>query len=91
MASRGYPREFERGLPIEGLEEAGADPDVVVFHAGTRRGDDGRFVTAGGRVLGVTARGVGIAEARRRAYAATQCIRFEGAHVRGDIASRAIS
>jgi phosphoribosylamine--glycine ligase len=42
-------------------------------------------------VLGVTARGVGIAEARRRAYAATQCIRFEGAHVRGDIASRAIS
>ena len=91
MASHGYPREFERGLPIEGLEEAAADPDVVVFHAGTRRGDDGRFVTAGGRVLGVTARGAGIAEARRQAYAATQRIRFEGAHVRGDIASRAIS
>jgi phosphoribosylamine--glycine ligase len=61
----------------------------VVFHAGTRRQGTG-FVTSGGRVLGVTARGASVAEARRRAYAAADCIRFEGRHLRRDIASRAL-
>jgi phosphoribosylamine--glycine ligase len=90
LASGGYPRSYTTGLPIEGLEEAERDPDVVVFHAGTRRGADGGFVTAGGRVLGVTARGADVGEARRRAYAACDRIRFEGMHLRRDIAARAL-
>lgn len=89
MASAGYPRSYRTGLSIEGIAEAEADPDVVVFHAGTRRDAAGRFVTAGGRVLGVTARGASVAEARARAYAAAGRIRFDGAHLRHDIASPA--
>jgi phosphoribosylamine--glycine ligase len=90
LASEGYPRAFEKGRPIEGLDAAGRDPDVVVFHAGTRRAADGGFETAGGRVLGVTARGPGVAEARERAYAACDRIRFQGMHLRRDIAARAL-
>jgi phosphoribosylamine--glycine ligase len=90
LASGGYPRAYEVGKPIAGIEEAERDRDVVVFHAGTRRGADGGFVSAGGRVLGVTARGADVAEARRRAYAACDRIRFEGMHLRRDIAARAL-
>jgi len=89
LASGGYPREFKKGLPIEGLEAAEREPGVVIFHAGTRREGD-RFVTAGGRVLGVTARGADVAEAQARAYAAADCIAFEGRHLRRDIAARAL-
>ncbi len=89
LASGGYPRAFRSELPIEGLEAAEADPRVVVFHAGTRRDSAGRFLTAGGRVLGVTARGATLAEARQLAYAAADRIRFEGMHLRRDIAARA--
>jgi phosphoribosylamine--glycine ligase len=89
MASGGYPRAHETGKPIVGIDVAEQDPDVTVFHAGTRREPDGRFVTDGGRVLGVTARGSGVAEARERAYRACDQIRFEGKHLRRDIASRA--
>jgi phosphoribosylamine--glycine ligase len=89
LASGGYPREFEAGFPIEGLEEAEARADVVVFHAGTRGDGHGGFVTAGGRVLGVTARGATVREARERAYAAAARIRFRGQHYRRDIAARA--
>jgi phosphoribosylamine--glycine ligase len=86
LASGGYPREYRTGLPIDGLDAlAGAD-DVVVFHAGTRRRADGRFETTGGRVLGVTARGADLAEARARAYTAADQIRFEGRQLRRDIA-----
>ena len=88
LASGGYPRGYESGLPIAGLDAVEVDPDVVVFHAGTRR-VDGQFVTAGGRVLGITARGATVAEARTRAYAAADRIRFEGVHLRRDIAARA--
>jgi phosphoribosylamine--glycine ligase len=91
LASGGYPRSFEKGKPIEGLEALAGDPDVVVFHAGTKRGADGRFVSAGGRVLGVTARGATVAEARTRAYAAVDGIRFEAMQLRRDIASRALA
>jgi len=91
MASGGYPRAFTTGHRIEGLDEAEADPDVVVFHAGTKRDADGAFVTTGGRVLGVTARGENVAAARERAYAAVDRIRFQGAHARRDIAWRALS
>ncbi len=89
LASGGYPRGYETGKPIRGLAEAEADPAVVVFHAGTRRGPEG-FETAGGRVLNVTARGVSVAEARERAYAAADRIRFDGVHLRRDIAARAL-
>ena len=90
LASGGYPRAYQTGKPISGLEELAGQPDLVVFHAGTRRRADGVFETAGGRVLGVTARGASVAQARERAYAAAERIRFEGRHLRHDIASRAL-
>jgi len=89
VAAGGYPREFARGHPIAGLEEAGREPGVVVFHAGTKRRPDGGFETAGGRVLGVTARGPTLAAARGRAYAACDRIRFDAMYLRRDIAARA--
>ncbi|MGE4609547.1 MAG: phosphoribosylamine--glycine ligase [Myxococcota bacterium] len=90
LASGGYPRDYRSGIEISGLDEVGEDPNVVVFHAGTQQ-KAGRFVTAGGRVLSVTARGSDIAEAARRAYRAADRIRFDGAQLRRDIAGRAIS
>ena len=91
LASGGYPREYPTGLAIAGLDEAEALDDVVVFHAGTRSRPEGGFETAGGRVLGVTARGDSVAEARERAYAAADLIHFEGMHLRRDISARALS
>ncbi len=88
MASGGYPRAYESGKAIRGVEDA-EDDHVVVFHAGTKLAGDG-FETAGGRVLGVTARGSDVREARDRAYAAVSKIHFEGAFSRSDIASRAL-
>ncbi|HZU06282.1 MAG TPA: phosphoribosylglycinamide synthetase C domain-containing protein, partial [Chloroflexota bacterium] len=85
LASGGYPGPFRTGLPISGLETV--PPDVLVFHAGTRR-VDGQVVTAGGRVLTVAAVAPALAEARARAYAAAERIRFEGCHYRRDIALR---
>jgi phosphoribosylamine--glycine ligase len=90
LASSGYPRAPETGKRILGIEDAAREPGVVVFHAGTRREGDGHFVTAGGRVLGVTGAGATVAEARDRAYAAAGKIRFDGMHLRRDIAARAI-
>jgi phosphoribosylamine--glycine ligase len=91
MASGGYPRAYEKGKRISGLEQLERDPDVEVFHAGTARRADGGIETSGGRVLGVTARGRDVAEARRRAYAAVDKIHFDGAQLRRDIADRALS
>lgn len=85
VASGGYPQEYATGLRLEGVEEAGASDDVVVFHAGTARRDGG-LVTAGGRVLNVTAFGATIPEARARAYEAVARIALDGAHYRTDIA-----
>ena len=97
MASGGYPRAYESGKQISGIETAESDDAVVVFHAGTRASAEtstktrsGDFETAGGRVLGVTARGADVREARDRAYAAVEKIHFEGARWRSDIASRAL-
>jgi phosphoribosylamine--glycine ligase len=87
MASEGYPGSYRTGLPIRGLPEPAGDR--IVFHAGTRREGD-RIVTAGGRVLGVTALGSVLAEARNKAYDAVESIRFQGAHFRRDIADRAL-
>ena len=89
MASGGYPGEYAKGKEISGIEAAESEPGVTVFHAGTRR-IDGRLVTAGGRVLGVTALGADVLEAREKAYAAVGKIAFEGAHYRRDIAARAL-
>jgi phosphoribosylamine--glycine ligase len=89
LASGGYPREFARAKAIRGLDEAAQIPGVVVFHSGTKRGESG-FVTNGGRVLGVTARGASFLEARERAYAAADRIAFEGMHLRRDIGARAL-
>jgi phosphoribosylamine--glycine ligase len=91
LASGGYPRSYETGMAIEGLEAAERSEDVVIFHAGTRRGASGGFETAGGRVLGVTARGVNVEEARERAYAAADRIRFDAVHLRRDIGARALA
>jgi phosphoribosylamine--glycine ligase len=91
LASGGYPRACETGFGIDGLRELEGDPDLTVFHAGTRRSADGGFETAGGRVLGVTARGDDVAQAAARAYAAVDRIRFRGMQLRRDIASLALS
>jgi phosphoribosylamine--glycine ligase len=89
MASEGYPGAYQKGRTITGLAEAAALPDVKIFHAGTRR-DDGRVVTDGGRVLGVTALGETVAAAKARAYQAVQRISFPGAFYRRDIGDKAI-
>jgi phosphoribosylamine--glycine ligase len=89
MASAGYPASAEKGAVIEGTEVAAARPDTWVFHAGTER-RDGRLLTAGGRVLGVTALGADIGAARDAAYGAVHEIRFPGAQVRTDIAEKAL-
>ncbi len=88
LASEGYPGEHRTGFLIEGLDEASRSDKVEVFHAGTARGD-GKVVTAGGRVLAVSALGEDLAEARRRAYEVCARISFEGMHHRTDIAEEA--
>lgn len=85
MAAGGYPGSYEAGKIITGLAEAELVEGVTVFHAGTKLDDAGRVVTAGGRVLGVTARGVDLAEATIRAYQAVGHINFAGAFYRRDI------
>jgi len=87
MASRGYPGAYDKGFPISGLEEAASLDGVKVFHAGTSM-KDGRFVTAGGRVLGVTGRGDTLSQALSRAYAAVGKISWDGVHYRKDIGYR---
>lgn len=89
MASGGYPESYKQGLPITGLEAAGALPDTIVFHAGTKE-VDGEIVTAGGRVLGITAIGKDIRAAKDKAYAAVEYVKFTDAHYRHDIAWRAL-
>ena len=89
MASGGYPESYEKGKEITGLAAAEEDKDVVVFHAGTKEAD-GKIVTSGGRVLGVTAVDASIKAARDRAYAAVEKIAFEKNFYRKDIAWRAL-
>ena len=87
MAARGYPEAPERGGEIRGLDQAGADPAVKIFHAATRR-DGERIVADGGRVLGVTAQGRDLAQARDRAYAAIDLIDWPQGFCRRDIGPR---
>jgi len=88
MASQGYPGNYARGKVIRGLDEAAKLPNVKVFHAGTKLEKD-FVVTDGGRVLGVTALGETLAEAKRNAYQAVEKIHFQGAFYRRDIADKA--
>jgi phosphoribosylamine--glycine ligase len=89
MAAGGYPGDYEKGKKIIGLEAVERLDDVMVFHAGTKS-QNGDIVTNGGRVLGVTAMGKGIAEAKAAAYRAVDMIEFDGAYCRRDIADKAI-
>jgi phosphoribosylamine--glycine ligase len=89
MAAGGYPGEYQKGKIITGISEAEKDKDVVVFHAGTAIKDE-NLVTNGGRVLGVTAMGQTIADAKAKAYEAADKIKFDGAYYRRDIADKAI-
>lgn len=88
LASAGYPRSSRKGDVIEGLEPLASEPDVKVFHAGTAW-QDGRWVTAGGRVLGVCAKGGTLPEALDRAHAAAERVRFAGRQWRRDIGAAA--
>ena len=90
LASAGYPGKYEVGKTISGLEDAAKVEDVQIFHAGTKRANN-EVVTAGGRVLAVTALGATMAIARSRAYEAASRIHFEGCHYRRDIALSAIN
>ena len=89
MASEGYPGNYTKGHPIRGLDEAAKLPHVKVFHAGTSIWD-GQPVSHGGRVLGVTALGDTISQAKLNAYTAVKCIRWEGAWCRKDISDKAL-
>ena len=90
IASKGYPGNYEKGRVIQGLDEAEEIKGVKVFHAGTAKKED-KIVTAGGRVLGVTASGIDINEAVKAAYKAIEKIKFDGMHYRRDIASKALT
>ena len=84
LASEGYPVSYEKGYPITGLEEFDKQEGYYCFHAGTAFAD-GQIVTNGGRVLGVTAKGADLKEARANAYAATEWVQFENKYMRHDI------
>lgn len=87
LASEGYPAKYETGLPISGIDKAQQIDNVIVFHAGTKKTDSG-FITAGGRVLNVTATGATLDKALATAYKAVDLIHFEGMHYRTDIGRR---
>lgn len=87
LASGGYPGEYQKGLEISGVDDAETMDGIVVFHAGTKQ-ENGRLLTAGGRVLNVTAYGTTLAEAIDKAYAAVNKIHFDNMHYRKDIGQR---
>ena len=90
MAAKGYPGAYRKGTEIRGVEQAAALPDVTIFHAGTKRAEDGRLLAAGGRVLNVTALGRTVAEAQARAYEAVDRIDWPDGFCRRDIGWRAV-
>jgi len=89
MASGGYPGSYEKGFPVKGLENV--DKDLLIFHAGTRLGDDGTIYTNGGRVLTVVGIGQDMAEARDKVYHNLPDIHFDGCYYRKDIALREVA
>jgi len=89
MASAGYPGSYNTGFPITGLDKL--DKEIMVFHAGTKLGENSRVYTDGGRVLTVTATGKNMAEARAKVYQNLPRINFDGCHYRKDIAAREVN
>ncbi|MBI2623374.1 MAG: phosphoribosylamine--glycine ligase [Candidatus Liptonbacteria bacterium] len=89
LCSGGYPGAYEKGKEITGIEEAEKMPDVIVFHAGTKV-ENGKLVTSGGRVLGVTATGETLEAALKKAYEAVAKIHFDGVYYRKDIGAKAL-
>ena len=85
LASDGYPVSYEKGFPISGLEKFDGKDDYFCFHAGTAFDKEGRIVTNGGRVLGITATGKDLKEARKKAYEATEWVDFANKYMRHDI------
>lgn len=85
LASDGYPVSYEKGFPITGMEKFEGKEDYYCFHAGTKFDDEGRIVTNGGRVLGITATGKDLKEARAKAYEATEWVNFDNKYMRHDI------
>ena len=85
LASEGYPVKYDKGLPISGLEAFDGKDDYFCFHAGTKLSEDGKILTNGGRVLGVTAKGKDLKEARKKAYEATEWVSFDNKYKRNDI------
>lgn len=85
LASDGYPVSYQKGFEIQGLENFEGKEDYYCFHAGSKFDEQGRVVTNGGRVLGVTAKGASLKEARAKAYEATQWVTFENKYMRNDI------
>ena len=85
LASGGYPEKYETGKVISGLNEKGQLENAAVYHAGTKLSESGEFLTAGGRVLGITAVGDTLQDALKTAYAAVKEITFEKVHYRTDI------
>ena len=85
LASDGYPVAYEKGKVIQGLDAFEGKEGYYCFHAGTKLDEEGRFVTNGGRVLGVTAKGKDLKEARANAYKAADWIRFDNKYMRHDI------
>jgi len=89
MASAGYPGSYKTGFSIKGLDKL--DTEILVFHAGTKQGENSQVYTNGGRVLTVTATGKTMAEARTRVYQNLPRIHFNGCHYRKDIAAREVN
>ncbi|MCR5634137.1 MAG: phosphoribosylamine--glycine ligase [Lachnospiraceae bacterium] len=85
LASEGYPVKYDKGLPIKGLEAFEGKDDYFCFHAGTKLSDDGQILTNGGRVLGITAKGADLREARKKAYEASEWVSFANKYKRNDI------
>ncbi len=85
LASDGYPLSYDKGFEIFGEEKFDSAEGYYCFHAGTKRNEEGRIVTNGGRVLGVTAKGADLREARANAYAACEWVSFENKYMRHDI------
>ena len=85
LASDGYPLAYQKGFVIEGLEKFENNEGYYVFHSGTKFNEKGQFITNGGRVLGVTANGATLKEARANAYKATEWVQFENKYMRPDI------
>ena len=91
MASGGYPKKYETGLAISGLDDGGQVAGCTVYHAGTKLAEDGQqLLTAGGRVLGVTATAENLPAALEKAYAGVAKIQWENVHYRHDIGQRAL-